>query len=69
MMNATIASGTNAKARQAANETARVLARYEEWSNATVLGDANDAVSTYAVLARMERTVRASEIDLGLGAL
>jgi len=68
-MNATIASGTNAKARQASNETARVLARYEEWSNATVLGDANDAVSTYAVLARMERTVRASEIDLGLGAL
>jgi len=69
MMNATVAGSKAGADRQAANETARVLARYEEWSNATVLGDANDAVSTYAVLARMERTVRASEIDLGLGAL
>lgn len=66
MENATIAGSNAGTVRQAQNTTDRSLARYAEWSNATVLGDANDAVSTYVALARLERTVACSSIDLGL---
>lgn len=59
-MNATIAGSNAAQTRQ-------TLARYEEWHNQS--RDAADGGSTYSMLASMERTVRCSEIDLGLESL
>lgn len=57
MQDATIAGSRNATTR-------KTLARYEEWHNET--RDLADGGSVYTMLAAMERTVRASEIDLGL---
>ena len=57
MDNATIAGSTKA-------QTRATLAQYEEWHNQA--RDNNDAGSVYTMLASMESTVRASEINLGL---
>lgn len=57
MENSTIAGSVSAQVRGR-------LSRYAEMSDTA--RDVNDAVSTYEYLARIERTCRASEIDLGL---
>lgn len=59
MDNATIAGSSKAQTRS-------VLACFEEWANQA--RDAADAGSTYSMLARMEATVQASTIDLGIDA-
>ena len=57
MRNETMAGSNKAQTRV-------VLARYEEWHNEC--RDVADEGSVYTMCARMERTCRASEIDLGL---